>query len=79
MPPWLAYQGVRLLGWMVGDVINTRDEVKGLMQEKLYVNSAPLGATKLSDWVRTERETIGRQYASELARRLRRVGPYRWD
>jgi uncharacterized protein YbjT (DUF2867 family) len=77
MPPWLAYQGVRLLGWMVEDVINTRDEVKGLMQEKLYVNSPPLGATKLSDWVRTERETIGRHYASELARRLRRVSPYR--
>jgi hypothetical protein len=34
MPPWLAFQGVRVLGWMVGDVINTRDEVKGLMAIK---------------------------------------------
>jgi NADH dehydrogenase len=73
MPPWLAFQGVRMLGWMVGDVINTRDEVKGLMQERLYVESPALGTTKLSDWVRAHRERIGRQYASELQRRFDRV------
>jgi hypothetical protein len=49
MPPWLAFQDVRVLGWMVGDVINTRDEVKGLIEERLYVDSPPLGMTKLSD------------------------------
>jgi len=32
MPPMLAYQAVRVLGWMVGDVINTRDEVRGLIR-----------------------------------------------
>lgn len=76
MPPWLAFQGVRVLGWMVGDVINTRDEVKGLMQERLYVESPPLGTTKLSDWVRAHREKIGGQYASELQRRFDRVSAY---
>jgi uncharacterized protein YbjT (DUF2867 family) len=60
MPPMLAFQGVRVLGWMVGDVINTRDEVKGLMQERLYVDSPPLGTTKLTDWVRAHCEKIGR-------------------
>jgi uncharacterized protein YbjT (DUF2867 family) len=70
MPPMLAYQAVRVLGWTVGDVINTRDEVRGLMQEKLYVQSPPLGTTKLSDWVRESRQDIGRRYASELQRRL---------
>jgi NADH dehydrogenase len=73
----LAIQAVRVLGWMVGDVINTRDEVRGLMQEKLYVRSAPLGTTKLSDWVRASREDIGRRYASELQRRLYRGSAYR--
>ena len=76
MPPMLAFQGVRVLGWMVGDVINTRDEVKGLMQERLYVDSPPLGTTKLSDWVCAHREKIGRQYASELRRRFDRVSAY---
>ena len=32
MPPMLAYQGVRMLGWVLGDVINTGDEVRGIMQ-----------------------------------------------
>jgi uncharacterized protein YbjT (DUF2867 family) len=76
MPPMLAFQGVRVLGWMVRDVMNTRDEVKGLMQERLYVDSPPLGTTKLSDWVRAHREKIGRQYASELQRRFDRVSAY---
>jgi hypothetical protein len=70
MPPMLAYQGVRVLGWIVGDVINTRDEVRGLMQERLYVESPPLGTTKLSDWVRASCRVIGRRYSSELQRRF---------
>ena len=40
MPPMLAYQGVRMLGWVLGDVINTGDEVRGIMQERLYVELA---------------------------------------
>ena len=51
MPSMLASQAVRMLGWMVGDVINTRGEVRGLMQEKLYVRSPPLG-TALFGWRR---------------------------
>jgi hypothetical protein len=63
MPPMLSYQCVRVLGWIVGDVINTRDEVRGLMQERL-------GTTKLSDWVRAFRLDIGSRYTSKLQRRL---------
>jgi uncharacterized protein YbjT (DUF2867 family) len=77
MPPMLAYQGVRVLGWIVRDVINTRDEIRGLMQERLYVDSPPLGTTKLSDWVRASCQDIGRRYISELQRRFDRVGGYR--
>ncbi len=76
VPPMLAYQAVRVLGLMVGDVINTHDEVRGLMQEKLYVQSPPLGPTKLSDWVRASRRDIGHRYASELQRRLDRHTAY---
>jgi uncharacterized protein YbjT (DUF2867 family) len=77
MPPMLAYQGVRVLGWIVRDVINTRDEIRGLMQERLYLDSPPLGTTKLSDWVRASCQDIGRRYISELQRRFDRVGGYR--
>src|SRR5262249_50148106 len=76
MPAMLAYQAVRVLGWMVGGVIKTSDEVSGLMEEKLYVQSPPLGTTRLSDLGRASRGEIGRRYASELRRRLNRESGY---
>jgi hypothetical protein len=57
-------------------VINTGDEVRGIMQERLYVDSPPLGSSKLSDWVRAYRREIGRRYTSELQRRFDRVSAY---
>jgi uncharacterized protein YbjT (DUF2867 family) len=41
MPPMVAYQSARALGWLVDDVITTEDEVKGFMEERLYVESPP--------------------------------------
>ena len=65
-----------IIGKMVKDVLITRDEIDGLMQDQLYVESEPVGKTKLTDWVHRHRETLGRQYASELARRLDRKSAY---
>jgi uncharacterized protein YbjT (DUF2867 family) len=79
MPPALAYQATRVLGWFVDDVIITREEIRGLMEERLYVDSAPLGTTKLSDWVRSNRRRLGLRYTSEMARRLDRVSAYRFN
>jgi NADH dehydrogenase len=77
MPPMIAYQSIRVLGWLVGDVITTPDEVKGLMQERLYVDSPPLAHTKLSDWVREFQGRLGQRYTSEMRRRVDRVSGYR--
>jgi uncharacterized protein YbjT (DUF2867 family) len=59
------------LGRIVGDVIVTRDEIQGLMEELLYVDSGPTGRTKLTEWAEANADTLGRRYASELARRAR--------
>ena len=40
-------------------MITTPDEVKGLMQERLYVHLPPLAHTKLSDWVREFQGRLG--------------------
>jgi NADH dehydrogenase len=77
MPPMVAYQGIRMLGWLVQDVITTPEEIRGLMEERLYVDSPPLGRTKFSDWVRASRQRLGRKYTSEMQRRLDRVSRYR--
>ena len=77
LPPPLAYQAIRVLGLFVRDVITTPEEIRGLMEERLYVDAPPLGKTRLSDWVRKTRRTLGLSYTSEMERRLDRRSRYR--
>ena len=77
LPPGLGYWACRAAGWVVGDVIITRDEIRGLMEGRLYVDAPPLGATKLTDWITRHRDTLGRRYTSEMARRVDRISEYR--
>jgi uncharacterized protein YbjT (DUF2867 family) len=76
VPPWFGYAMSRVVGRVVGDVIITRDEIKGLMAGLLCVDSPPTGKTALSEWVRGHADTLGRNYASELARRKDRTTAY---
>lgn len=76
-PPSLGYWGCRLVGWFVNDVVVTREEIQGLLQNRLYVEAAPLGATKLTEWIAQHKETLGRHYTSEMARRVDRTTGYR--
>ena len=77
VPPGLGYWGCRLLGLWVKDVVNTREEIRGLMEGRLYVNAPPLGTTKLTDWMARHKDTLGRHYTSEMARRIDRASGYK--
>ncbi len=77
VPPGLGYWGCRLLGLFVGDVVITREEICGLMEGCLYVDAPPLGSTELTEWMGRHRDTLGRRYTSEMARRIDRVAEYR--
>jgi NADH dehydrogenase len=74
--PGLGYLGCRLVGFFVGDVVITREEIRGLMEGRLYVEAPPLGATKLTEWMDAHRNTLGRHYTSEMARRVDRTSAY---
>jgi NADH dehydrogenase len=74
--PGLGYWGCRLVGLFVGDVVITREEIRGLMEGRLYVDAPPLGATKLTDWIDCHRSILGRHYTSEMARRVDRESEY---
>jgi NADH dehydrogenase len=76
VPPSLGYWACRFMGLFVNDVIITRQEIQGLMEERLYVDSPPLGKTKLTDWIEKHKQTLGRQYTSEMARRTDRISAY---
>lgn len=76
VPPVAGYWSGRLLGLLVHDVVVTREEIRGLMENRLYVDAPPLGTTRLTDWLAQHRETLGRRYTSELARRIDRSSRY---
>jgi uncharacterized protein YbjT (DUF2867 family) len=58
-----------LMGKFLGDVLLTRDEIYGLMANLLASGAPPTGSIRLTDWLRENAATLGRRYASELARR----------
>ena len=69
MPPALGYAAARLMGLMLGDVVLTWQEAKGLMEGLLYVDAPPTGTTRLTEWAEAHADELGRHYASELGRR----------
>lgn len=68
VPPALALAAGRLIGLMVGDVLLTPDEVRGLMRGKLTSEQEPRGEVRFSSWLREHASELGRGYESELAR-----------
>ncbi len=76
LPPVLAYWGCRVIGAFVGDVVITREEIRGLMENRLCVDAPPLGKTRICDWIRGHHDSLGRRYTSEMARRLDRRSAY---
>lgn len=68
LPPRLALLAAQFLSLFVNDVMLTSEEVDGLMANLLVSKEPPRCKTSLKDWLKENRETVGRNYASELAR-----------
>jgi uncharacterized protein YbjT (DUF2867 family) len=75
-PPTIGYWMGKLVGWCKGDVMITREEIKGLMSGLLDVDSPAAGETRLTEWTRQHADQLGIRYASELARRRNREAAY---
>ena len=71
LKPGLALFLSKCIGYMVKDVVLTRDEVEGLMANLLVSKNPPTGKTRLSDWLNQHADAIGTHYASELNRHYR--------
>ncbi|MBW7865595.1 MAG: NAD(P)H-binding protein [Candidatus Hydrogenedens sp.] len=76
VPHWLGYAVGWLIGKWTGDVTITRDEIEGLTAGLLYTESPPAGTTRLTEWAARHADTLGRRYASEVARRVDRESDY---
>ncbi len=75
--PALVYIAGRIISQVVNDVLITREEIEGLMSNLLYVKSPPTGKTRLTDWIEEHADFLGKQYTSELARRIDREAEYK--
>ncbi len=76
LPPAAGYAAGFVIGRLMGDIMITRDEVAGLMQDLLFTQAPPAGTTRLTAWARQNAAALGAHYASELARRRDRTGAY---
>ncbi len=74
--PQVGYLFAAVAGKCVRDVIITRDEIRGLMEGRLFVDAPPAGTTRLTQWAQENRDWLGHRYASEMARRRDRVRDY---
>jgi uncharacterized protein YbjT (DUF2867 family) len=68
VPAALAYLCTKMTGWMVRDVVLTREEYRGLMDNLLAPEGPATGATRLSAWLAENAEHVGKGYASEISR-----------
>ena len=75
VPPALGIAAGRLVGLALRDVVLTRDELRGLMDELLTSRAAPNGRTRFDDWLVAHRDEVGKTYTSELGRHFRWRAP----
>ena len=73
LPMTLAYVGTLATGWVVGDVVLTWEEYKGLMSNLLESDGPCAGQTRLSQWLGENGDSVGKKYASEVARHFAKV------
>jgi uncharacterized protein YbjT (DUF2867 family) len=71
-PPAVAYAASRAAGLVLRDVVSTRDELDVLLAGLLVSHEPPKGTERFEDWLRDAAPTLGRRYASDLARHFRR-------
>jgi uncharacterized protein YbjT (DUF2867 family) len=60
-----------VVGLFVRDVVLTRQELEGLIEELLVSKAEPRGTRRLDDWLLRSTDSLGRSYASELSRHFR--------
>ena len=72
MPPRLTLLAGDIVSAYVRDVMLTRQELQGLMEELLVSHEKPRGTRRIDNWLLSNADIIGRSYASELDRHWRR-------
>jgi uncharacterized protein YbjT (DUF2867 family) len=75
VPPAVALIAAASIGKLVGDVIVTGDELKGLVAELVTADGPATGTRRLTEWLGQNADTVGKRYASEVSRHYRSPAP----
>jgi uncharacterized protein YbjT (DUF2867 family) len=75
MSPALGIGLGRLIGMGMGDVLLTRDELRGLMDGMLTSSQAPNATTSFSSWYKANYDRLGWTYSSEIERHFKWQNP----
>jgi NADH dehydrogenase len=70
-PPGWVRLGAGLAGLVVGDVVLTGDEIRGLSAGLLVSSGQPTGTSSFKGWLAAHGRELGKTYASELGRHYR--------
>jgi len=68
VPGGVALACLRLVEWVLRDVILTREELLGLEQELLLSHEPPRGTDSVRAWLMQHAPTMGTRYVNDLAR-----------
>lgn len=71
LPPGLVWGLGSVLGWVLGDVLLTREEIGALLDNLLVSHQPPTAKAQFSQWLQRNASNVGTQYSSELARHFR--------
>jgi uncharacterized protein YbjT (DUF2867 family) len=71
VPAGLTLAAGNVVGLFVRDILLTKQELEGLMEELLVSNEEPRGSRRVDDWLLRSADGLGRSYASELSRHFR--------
>lgn len=71
MPAGLTLAAGNAVGLFMRDILLTRQELEGLMEELLVSKEEPRGTRRVDDWLLRSAAVLGRSYASELSRHFR--------
>ena len=67
-PNGLALLATRVMGWLLSDVILSREELLGLQQELLLSHETPAGKASVRAWLLKNGSLLGRRYLNDQKR-----------
>lgn len=70
VPAWAAYAAASIMGMLHRGMMLTRDEIRGLMEDKPCVEGIPPdGSIRISAGAEKQAADLGKAYACEMSRR----------